>query len=109
MENLDVCALVDHPVFQYKFRTGDVKDVNGKTLIEAAKAGCIWMNLRKAMNLHKEYNTVLTEMYGEIAKLTGNKPFHARGGILISSPTARVPYHFDATETILWHIRGKNG
>ena len=103
---LDVCALSEHPIYQYKFRTGDARDVDGKTLIEAVKAGTIWMNLRKAMNLHPEYNAVLKQMYGEIAKLTGKKPFSANGGILISSPTARVPMHFDATETILWHIRG---
>jgi len=106
-DQLDVCALGDHPIFKFKFRTGDVRDVDGKTLIEAVKAGEIWMNLRKAMNIHPEYNAVLDNMYGEIASLTGKKPFHARGGILISSPAAQVPLHFDATETILWHIRGQ--
>ena len=105
-DQLDVCTLSDHPVFQYKFRTGDVRGVDGKTLIEAVKAGSIWMNLRKAMNIHPEYNAVLKQMYGELAELTGSKPFHARGAILISSPTAKVPMHFDATETILWHVRG---
>jgi len=104
---LDVCAISDHPVYQYKFRTGDVRDVDGKTLIEAVKAGEIWMNLRKAMNIHPEYNAVLENMYGELAELTGTKPYSARGGILISSPAAQVPLHFDATETILWHIRGQ--
>lgn len=105
-DQLDVCTLVDDQVFQYKFRTGDVRDVDGATLIAAVKAGSIWMNLRKAMNIHPEYEAVLKQMYGEIAAHTGQKPFHARGGILISSPSARVPMHFDATETILWHVRG---
>jgi len=105
-DQLDVCTLGNHPIYEFKFRTGDVRDVDGKTLIEAVKAGSIWMNLRKAMNIHPEYRSVLEQMYGEIATLTGKKPFHARGGILISSPTAKVPMHFDATETILWHIRG---
>ena len=106
IDQLDVCTLADHPVYQYKFRTGDVRDVDSATLLEAVKAGSIWMNLRKAMNLHPEYRAVLEGMYGEIATHTGQKPYHARGGILISSPTARVPMHFDATETILWHVRG---
>ena len=106
-DQLDVCALSDHPIYQYKFKTGDVRDVDGKTLIEAVKAGVIWMNLRMAMNIHPEYNAILENMYGELASLTGKKPFHARGGILISSPAAQVPLHFDATETILWHIRGQ--
>lgn len=106
-DQLDVCAMSKHPVYQHKFRTGDVRDVDGKTLIEAVKAGTIWMNLRKAMNIHSEYNAVLSQMYGEIASLTGMKPINARGGILISSPSAKVPLHFDATETVLWHIRGQ--
>ncbi len=105
-DQLDVCARDDHPVFEFKFRTGDVRDVDGKTLIQAAKNGSIWMNLRQAMNIHPEYMTVLNQMYGELSQLTGQKPFNARGGILISSPTAKVPFHFDATETILWHVRG---
>jgi len=46
-------------------------------------------------------------MYGGIAEKTGNKAYNANGGILISSPIAQVPYHFDKTETILWHVRGK--
>ena len=41
-----------------------------------------------------------------MAELSGNKPFRARGAILISSPYAKVPYHCDPTETILWHLRG---
>ena len=106
-DQLDVCAMSNHPIYQYKFRTGDVRDVDGKTLIEAVKDGTIWMNLRKAMNLHPEYSAVLDQMYGEIATLTGMKPINARGGILISSPAAKVPLHFDATETVLWHIRGQ--
>ena len=105
-DKLDVCAKGDHPVFEFKFRTGDVRDVDGKTLIEAAKNGSIWMNLREAMNIHPEYKRVLDQMYGDLAEKTGQKSFHARGGILISSPTAKVPYHFDATETILWHVHG---
>ncbi len=105
-DQLDVCTLSDHPIYEYKFRTGDVRGVDGKTLMEAVKYGAIWMNLRKVMNLHPEYKAVLDQMYGDLADLTGQKPFHARGGILISSPTAKVPFHFDATETILWHIRG---
>ena len=105
-DQLDVCAISDHPVNQHKFRTGDVRDVDGKTLIDAVKSGTIWINMRKAMNIHPDYNAVLKQMYGEISEYTGMKHFHARGGILISSPAAKVPLHFDATETVLWHIRG---
>jgi hypothetical protein len=81
--------------------------VPAKALLEAVKAGRIWINLREAMNDHADYKRALDSMYGELAEKTGNQTFNPRGGILISSPVARVPYHFDKTETILWHVRGK--
>jgi len=59
------------------------------------------------MNVHEDYKAVLDNMYGDLSEKTGNRAFNPRGGILISSPVARVPYHFDKTETILWHVRGK--
>ena len=106
---MDVCTMgaPDHPMYPNKFRTGDFRDVPGKTLLEAAKAGRVWINLREAMNVHADYKKVLDSMYGELSEQTGNKAFNPRGGILISSPVARVPYHFDKTETILWHVRGQ--
>lgn len=106
---LDVCTMgeVDNPAYPNKFRTGDFRDVPGKVLLEAAKAGRVWINLRRAMNIHAEYKQVLDTMYGDLAELSGRAVYNANGGILISSPVARVPYHFDKTETILWHVRGK--
>lgn len=109
IDKMDVCTMSapDHPVYPNKFRTGDFRGVPGKVLLDAAKAGCLWINLREAMNVHPDYKQALDAMYGELAENTGNKTFNPRGGILISSPVARVPYHFDKTETLLWHVRGK--
>jgi len=108
-DKMDVCTMgrSDHPLYPNKFRTGDFRDASGKTLLDAAKAGAVWINLRQAMNIHDDYKSALDSMYGELSEKTGNKAFNPRGGILISSPVARVPYHFDKTETILWHVRGK--
>ena len=108
-QSLDVCTMGEEndPLYPNKFRTGDSRNVSGKTLLEAVKAGCVWLNLREAMNVHADYKQALDTIYGELAEKTGNKAFNPRGGILISSPVARVPYHFDKTETILWHVRGK--
>lgn len=106
---MDVCTMGDQddPLYPNKFRTGDFRDIPGEVLLKAVKAGCVWINLRQAMNVHKEYKVVLDKIYGGLSEKTGNRAFNPRGGILISSPVARVPYHFDKTETILWHVRGK--
>ena len=105
---LDVCTMgaPDHPVYPNKFRTGDFRDASPQDLLDAAKAGKVWINARRAMNIHDDYRAVLDRMYGDLSDATGNRAFNAKGGILISSPVARVPYHFDKTETILWHVRG---
>lgn len=106
---LDVCTMgpADCELYPNRFQTGDFRGVDGRILLEAAQAGKVWINVRRGMNVHPEYKAVLDQMYGGIAEKTGNKAYNANGGILISSPIARVPYHFDKTETILWHVRGK--
>lgn len=105
---LDVNSMgnAEHPQYPNKFRTGDFRDVPGEVLLDAAKAGRVFINVREAMNIHPEYKDVLDQMYGGIAEKTGQKVFTAKGGILISSPISQTPYHFDKTEVILWHIRG---
>ena len=105
----DVCTMDadSDPTRPNRFLTGDFRGVSAQTLLDAAKAGKIWINLRQAMNVHPDYKAVLDAMYGGLAAATGNAAYNARGGILISSPIARVPYHFDKTETILWHVRGR--
>lgn len=104
---LDVMTMGDHALYPNRFRAGDFRGCNGKDLLEAAKAGSVWMNVREAMNIHPEYKAELNKMYGALAEITGKPSYKARGGILISSPIAKVPYHCDQTQTILWHVRGK--
>jgi len=105
---LDVNSMGDaeHPEYPNKFRTGDFRDIPGKVLMDAAKAGRVFINMRNAMNIHPEYKAVLDNMYDGITDRTGKKIYKAKGGILISSPISQTPYHFDKTEVILWHIRG---
>jgi hypothetical protein len=106
---LDVCTMGDpnHALYPNRLRTGDFRECGGEVLLNAAKSGRVWINLRRAMNQHPEYKKVMDCMYGDLAIQTGSKTFNPNGGILISSPIAKVPYHFDKTETILWHVRGR--
>lgn len=107
-ELTDVCSMSDpnDPVYPNRFMTGDFRESDGKTILAAAKAGRIWINLRKAMLVHPEYKVLLDQMYGELSDVSKKKMFNPKGGILISSPISQTPYHFDKTETLLWHVRG---
>jgi len=109
VDQMDVCSMTNNPDPSYPnaFITGDFRGVPADVLLAAAKAGRIFINLRKAMNIHPEYRVLLNEMFGDLSEKTGFSGFKPKGGILISSPISQTPYHFDKTETILWHIRGK--
>ena len=106
---LDVCSREPSPDPKYpgRLRTGDFRGCSGKDLIAAAKEGWIWINMREAMLIHPEYKAVLDDMYKDFSTATGRRVYNPKGGILITSPVARTPYHFDKTEVVLWHIRGK--
>lgn len=108
---IDVLAVPkDHHYQEYQDQqlTVDFRGADGKTLIKAAQAGDIWINVREVMNRQPAYKAVLDQLHRELEDKAGkNKDRrNCRGGILISSPTARTPYHSDPTMTHLWHVRG---
>lgn len=86
---------------------GEIGDMSGAALMTAAHQGRLWINLRRAMNIHPEYKALIEAAFADLRKLTPRfRPTRYSGGILISSPTARVPYHCDKTDVLLWHVRG---
>lgn len=106
---IDVCTMMDDDEFPDRHATVDPGAADGATLIEAAKSGAVWINVREAMNQDAVYKPWLDYAYAELQERTGQKARakNRRGGILISSPAARVPYHCDPTQTLLWHVRGR--
>lgn len=106
---IDVCTMSDDLEFPSKHCTVDPAGATGAELVEAAKSGAIWINIREAMNRDSAYRPWLEQAYTELEDKTGERARkrNRRGGILISSPAAKVPYHCDPTQTLLWHIRGR--
>jgi len=106
---IDVCTMLDDPDFPHKHGTVDFRGFSGAELIEAVKAGKIWVNIREAMTYDRAYQPLMRDTFSELERCTGKDRLrrNCRGGILISSPSAKVPYHCDPTMTLLWHIRGK--
>jgi len=70
---LDVCTMSNenHPKYPNRMMTGDFRDASSKEILEAAKAGNVWVNVREAMNIHPDYKKVLDEMYAELSELSG--------------------------------------
>ncbi|MBL4595319.1 MAG: hypothetical protein JKX99_01945 [Robiginitomaculum sp.] len=103
----DFCTMNEGADDIGSWRGGDPGSHSGKELLQAVRSGRLWINLRRACNMHPKYEHILREMTDQLrAKMPGFKPTTMMGGVLISSPTAGVPFHIDRSDVMLWHIRG---
>jgi len=105
---IDFCTMGDLDQGADSWRAGDPGDLSGMEMLEAVRAGKLWINLREAMTEDAVYRPLFDKMMADMKRLNpGYKTLNAESGILISSPTAQVFIHSDVSETILWHVRGK--
>ncbi len=103
----DFCTMGDGANDMSSWRGGDPGSHSGEELLKAVRSGRLWINLRKTFNIYDEYAAILKTIVGELKALTpAFNPVSMTGGLLISSPTAGVPYHIDRSDVLLWHIRG---
>lgn len=105
---IDFCTMGDLEEGADSWRAGDPGDLSGLELLDAVRAGKLWINLREAMCVDSVYRPLYDRMIADMkVNNPGYKVLNAESGILISSPTAQVFIHSDVSETILWHVRGK--
>lgn len=106
-EDLSVNTMgVDPNVFDW--REGGRGGVPGKELLRLVREGQLWINCRKMLRHNAEYARVFNAVYDEIeAHKPGFRAEQRTANLLISSPTAWVPYHVDMPVNMLWHVRGR--
>lgn len=101
-------ATMDETGSRTSWKTGNPGDLTGAELVRAVKNGRLWINLRNLFEIHGEYRAMLDQMFAELQdENPGFHPVRILGGLLVSSPQAKVPFHMDRTDTMLWHIRGR--
>ncbi|WP_375283378.1 cupin-like domain-containing protein [Marinicauda pacifica] len=106
-ELTDICTMGDDPTDRDSWRAGERGGLNGLELMDAVRAGRLWIQLRDAMNVDKAYKPLFTTLFDQIKRLNpGYAPLRAYGSIIISSPTAQAFYHSDVSETVFLHVRG---
>lgn len=94
---------------QVSLRTGARGRLDGGQLLEAIQQGRLWVNMRDVERgwpelwraTLAEFDRVMGEAYPGLRAVSRN------GQLILSSPKARVPYHFDASGVILFHMRGR--
>ncbi len=104
----DFCTMDKNAEDMASWRGGDPGNHSGAELLKAVRSGHLWINLRKTFNIYPEYATLLQTVTDEMKAATPNfSAVSMMGGLLISSPSAGVPYHIDRSDVMLWHIRGR--
>lgn len=93
---------------QVSLRTGARGRLSGAELLEAIKQGRLWVNLREVETGWPElWRAAMMEFRTIQAAYRGMKAVTNAGQLILSSPAARVPYHFDAAGVVLFHMRGR--
>ncbi|MDO9473213.1 MAG: transcriptional regulator [Caulobacter sp.] len=92
---------------QFTLATGARGRADGATILAEIKAGRLWVNLRDVQTAWPElWNPVHAAFQANMREL-GLKPIKAAGQLILSSPGTKVPYHFDASGVLLFHLRGR--
>lgn len=93
---------------QVSLRTGARGKLSGAELLAAIQQGRLWVNLRKVEHGWPDLWTAAMEQFHAIqATYPGMRAVTNSGQLILSSPAARVPYHFDAAGVVLFHMRGR--
>lgn len=104
---LGVFTMGEDPRAWTTWRKGSADGLSGAQLLDSAKAGRIWLNLREANLYLKPYADLADEVFAEKeANAPGLRTFKRDLGVLISSANAQVFYHLDVPLVSLWQIRG---
>lgn len=106
-EALGVFTMGPDPVDWQSWRRGTAGKLSGDKLLEAARAGRIWLNLRHTNDHLPAYAALEREIFAETKAQTGLRTFKRDLGILISSANAQVFYHLDVPLVSLWQLRGQ--
>jgi hypothetical protein len=92
---------------QVRLTTGTRGEASGRTVLEAIKAGRLWVNLRSCETAHPGLWAEVMQAFGKLQpELAATGARKLTGQLILSSPTTRVPFHFDAAGVVLFHLRG---
>jgi hypothetical protein len=106
-EKLGVFTMGEDPREWRTWRRGTAGRLPGAALLDMARAGRIWLNLRAVNDHLPDYAALADEVFAEKeAQVPGLRTLKRDVGVLISSPGAQVFYHLDVPLVSLWQVRG---
>ncbi|MCV0428163.1 MAG: hypothetical protein K5905_22125 [Roseibium sp.] len=91
-----------------EWRHGEIQGISGREVINTIRAGRLWLNLFRIMEIDSKYDRVLDQIFGEFESfIPGLKTFKRNITLLVSSPKIQVYYHADIQGQSLWQLEGK--
>lgn len=93
---------------QARMRTGVRGRLPGREVLAGIKEGRVWVQLRGVETHYPALGAAMRQAFAQISALTrGFRPVKLNGQLILSAPSAKVPYHADAPGVVLFHIRGR--
>jgi hypothetical protein len=106
--DLGINTMGDDPSRRQDWQEGRAGSLDAGELLEAARRGRVWLNVRRVMDHHPEFDKMVRALYVELEQsCAGLTTFNHSANLLISSPGAQVYYHLDCPANMLWHVRGR--
>ena len=106
--------LFDINIFHYDaddqamLQTGTKGRRGGAALLEAAKAGRMWIQMRRIQDHWPELAEVMRRTFADLSDhVPGFRPVQVTGQLILSAPSAKVPFHADPPGVTLFHLRGE--
>lgn len=92
---------------QVSLATGTRGDSSGREMLEAIKAGQLWVKLRSCEDAHPGLWAEVMQAFGKLQpELGAARARKLTGKLILASPATRAPFHFDAAGVVLFHLRG---
>jgi hypothetical protein len=105
-DQLEVFTMGYDPAASGQWFFGRRGDLDGRALLDAVKAGRLWLNLRKVNHHDPAIRELCARLFADIRRESGRRTLKEDLGLLISSPNAHVFYHLDIPLVMLWQVRG---
>lgn len=107
-EKLSIYTMGGEGSDKSSFVHGEAAGLSGAEIMQAVTEGRLWLNMRNANDYLPDYAALNKQMFDELeARMPRFKALKQDTSILISSPNAKVYYHFDVPLVMLWQIRGE--
>jgi hypothetical protein len=105
-EHLKIETMPDDGYDVRAWSSCDRTGLTGLEVLEAVRRGRIWIELKALEEIDPRFADVLDSLYGELEAQLPFRTFKRKLNLLVSSPNARVFYHFDVPGQTLVQIRG---